>query len=128
MHFCLFPAWLLRSVSTQCENQMLGDVFESSDFQDWLFEMIKDSYAIFASMESAQNAKLINTPNMVELERSNHHHDTRCPNYRQLNLRTFKLFLQRLQEHAETYMKSLKSIPNWAWDSYRCCPDVLNAS
>ncbi|EDW39617.1 GL15186 [Drosophila persimilis] len=133
MHVSLLPAWLLRSLDTQCDNQMIAEVFRSPDFQDWLFEKIKESLAISASMESARNAKIIEMPNIEELERSwvycgvPHHHDSRCPNYRQLNYRTFKLFLQRLQQQSETYMESLQSIPNRAWNSFPCCPAVLTS-
>ncbi|XP_022219679.2 uncharacterized protein LOC111072251 [Drosophila obscura] len=135
MHFCLLPAWLLRTVETQCENQMLAEVFKSPDFQDWLFEQIRDALSISVSMESARYATIFKTPNIGELERSwvycgdvPHHHDSQCPNYRQLSYRTFKLFLQRLQQQPDTYMKSLKCIQNRAWHSFRCCRDVLKTS
>ncbi|XP_032293562.1 uncharacterized protein [Drosophila virilis] len=133
LRFRMLSPWLQRSIAYQPENEQIRKVGSNNIVKAMLWQACLFGEAACAYKENPDchdNVIVGKYSQIKDVERFwaycqgvPHHHDIRCPRFRQLTYGTFKLFLNRLQSDAHSYMDELKIVPYKHWNTYNCCND-----
>uniref|UniRef100_B4N5D6 GK20552 n=1 Tax=Drosophila willistoni TaxID=7260 RepID=B4N5D6_DROWI len=130
--------WLRRSLDHLRENDLIKEISEMPQVTARLWDSAKYCTAwMTGTTEMGRRKRTIFSKYLRNkcIERYwvycpgvPHHHDIKCPRYRELTYNTFKRLLTKVQTHFLDYIDSLKFIPNKYWNTFKCCPDIdLNA-
>ncbi|KAH8408897.1 hypothetical protein KR009_003418, partial [Drosophila setifemur] len=137
VRFPHLSGWLRFSLNNKTENQIIEEIVQHPQVSKWLWEANKYCHAILVS--TSPEERLCSSVKAVIDRYSKskcperywvycpgvaHHHDNRCPRFRELTYETFKRFLHRLHSHSQIFMDAIKYVPNKIRNSYRCCPDI----
>ncbi|XP_030381992.1 uncharacterized protein LOC115629631 [Scaptodrosophila lebanonensis] len=124
--------WIRRSICCAPENAVLKEVGHTCQVVAFLWDAAKFCLAAI-NFESPHHARcpIIRKYRNEKCDERfwvycpgvPHHHDVKCPRFRELTYETFNLHLVRVQNYAVAYAQALKYVPNKFWNTYHCCKD-----
>ncbi|XP_016951656.1 uncharacterized protein LOC108025631 [Drosophila biarmipes] len=137
VRFSFLSPWLLRSIANNPENECIAEIGQKPEVCRWMWESVLFSTARMADRQAeSQRGKIVRVmlkqfQNQKVAERYwtfcpgvPHHHDIKCPRFRELTFESFKRFLHRLHSQGQHFMDELQFIPNKNIHTYRCCSDI----